>query len=90
MGSPGKVWHDRTLEVVGSTPIGSTKLYSVKELLFAAVFRPRQEEFFTVTRSLYFRVTVLLSILLFHKICRDFLFIADISSYMPACISRTY
>src|SRR5262245_41663241 len=24
MGSPGKVWHDRTLEVVGSTPIGST------------------------------------------------------------------
>jgi len=24
MGSPGKVWHDRTLEAVGSTPIGST------------------------------------------------------------------
>ena len=26
MGSPGKVWHDRTLEAVGSTPIGSTIL----------------------------------------------------------------
>jgi len=27
MGSPGKVWHDRTLEVVGSTPIGSTNFF---------------------------------------------------------------
>jgi len=26
LGSPGKVWHDRTLEAVGSTPIGYTNL----------------------------------------------------------------
>jgi hypothetical protein len=27
IGSPGKVWHDRTLEAVGSTPIGSINLF---------------------------------------------------------------
>ena len=43
IGSPGKVWHDRTLEVVGSTPIGSTTLRSeLQSFGWQAIFSLRQ------------------------------------------------
>jgi hypothetical protein len=38
IGSPGKVWHDRTLEVVGSTPIGSTNFFNIKIVRLLSVF----------------------------------------------------